>query len=169
MVEEQKIHYDAAKELVSVIKVLMQPEDIVKQYQDAAKEMKLAGDYKDAKELEKSYMEASIKAEAEGKEKLYQNAKTRMENAKKDVQLMLAKQTFDRVRGYKDADHLAEECEKMIESMKKKSTTKGWLEAVIVVTFIVALIFGAIRMDRKEKAAENQTETTQMARPEESA
>lgn len=167
MLEEQKIHYDAAKELVSVIKVLMQPEDIVKQYQDAAKEMKLAGDYEDAKKLEKYYREAAVKAEAEGKEKLYQNARTRMENAKKDVQLMLAKQTFERVQGYKDADHLAEECEKMIESMKKKSTTKSWLEVAIVVVVIVALMFGVVRMDQKEKTAENQTETTQMTETEE--
>ena len=36
MLEEQKAHYDTAKEMISVIRVLVQPEDIVKQYLDAA-------------------------------------------------------------------------------------------------------------------------------------
>ena len=161
MSEEQKIHYDTAKELISVIGVLMQPEDIVKQYKDAAEEMKMAGDYEDAKELEKTYLEKAAVAESEGKEMLYQKAKSRMDNAKKDVELKLALQIFERVSGYKDTDHLMEECEKKVASMKKKSVTKGWMEMFVVAAVAAALIFGVIIMDDKNNTKE-QTEITEV-------
>lgn len=160
MLEEQKKHYDAAKELISIVKVLMQPEDIVKQYQDAAAEMKLAGDYEDAAVLEKEYRQKAVTAEAEGKESLYQKAKSRMDHAEKDVELMLAKQTFERVRGYKDADALIEECDRIIESMKKKSAARNWVATLIIIAIAAGLVFGMVRSGQKE-AAQNSTETSQ--------
>ena len=54
----------------------------------------------------------------------------------------------------------------MIESMKKKSTTRGWLEATVVLLVAIALVFGVIKMDRDHKTEENQTETTQMTETE---
>lgn len=162
MSEEQKIHYDTAKELISVIGVLMQPEDIVKQYKDAAEEMKLAGDYEDAKELEKTYLEKAAVAESEGKEMLYQKAKSRMDNAKKSVELKLALQIFERVIGYKDTDQLMKECEKQIASMKKKSVTKSWIEMLAVATIAAALIFGVIIMDDDKNHTEEQTEIAEV-------
>lgn len=160
MIEEQKEHYDTAKELVSVIKVLIQPEDIVKQYLDAADEMKLAGDYKDAQELEKLYCQKAEKAETEGKEMLYQKAKKRMEEAEKDVHLMLAKQTFARVKGYKDSDRLMEECDHLIAKMEKKTKTKSLGMTLAVVVIAAALIFAAVR-DGEKTPMETLEETTQ--------
>ena len=160
MLEEQKEHYDTAIELVSVIKVLIQPEDIVKQYLDAAKEMKLAGDYEDAQELEKLYRKKAEESEAEGKEMLYQKAKKRMEEAEKDVHLMLAKQTFARIKGYKDSDQLVEECDSLIEKMEKKTKSRSWGTILAVVVIAAALIFTAIR-NEQANPSEVQQETVQ--------
>lgn len=162
MSEEQKLHYDTAKELESVIRVLMQPEDIVQQYLDAAKEMKLAGDYEDAKELEKTYRQKAETAKAEGKEKLYLNAKNRMEKAERDVELILAKQTFERVKGYKDADQLSEKCDTMIASMKQKSNVKHWVITVIVILAAVVMVYKVAWSSHEKELQNQQTEVSEV-------
>lgn len=157
MLEAQKEHYDTAKELITIIKVLTQPEDIVKQYLDAADEMKLAGDYEDAKELEKSYRKQAAAAEAEGKEKLYLNAKNRMEKAQRDVDFILARHTFERVKGYKDADHLSEECTMRIESLKKKAVVRHWIVTIVMIAAAIAIVFGVIGNDHENEVENKET------------
>lgn len=162
MLEEQKAHYDTAKEMISVIRVLVQPEDIVKQYLDAADEMKLAGDYEDAKELEKKYRQQAAKAEEEGKEKLYLDAKNRMEKAEKDVELILAKMTLERIKGYKDADHLIQECDEMIDKFNIKETKKRWGITLFIIAAAIIVVFGIIRNDHNKELMEKETEVSKV-------
>ena len=162
MLEEQKEHYDTAKELISVIKVLMQPEDIVEQYLAAADEMKLAGDYEDAKKLEKKYRQQAVTAEAEGKEKLYLEAKNRMEKAEKDVELILARMTFERIKGYRDADHLSEECNKMIEVFGKRQKKKQWIVTFLIIVAAITLVFGVVRTDHEKEMKDKKKEVSKV-------
>lgn len=118
--------YKEALEKLDVIEVIRQPAEIADMYREAAADMKAAGDYKDAKVLAEKYLKLAEQAEADGREKLYQRAAERMNQAQTVVERKLAIDTFQRVSGYKDADERIKECERLNEAAAKRKTAGGW-------------------------------------------
>lgn len=156
-IETAKLHYDNAKEKAGLVKVLKQPEEIVKYYLEAAEEMKAAGAYENAPQMEQEYRQKAVQAEKEGKEFLYQKACRRMGMAQDDAGYRLVAEMFRRVSGYKDADRKAEECELLSGKMKERKQTKnigGW----VITILILALLITAIFFHERSLLEENQQE-----------
>lgn len=147
-IEAAKLHYDNAKEKAGLVKVLVQPEEIVKYYREAAKEMRAAGEYEDAPELEKEYQQRAARAEEDGKEFLYQKACRRMDMVQDDAGYRLAAEMFRRVSGYKDADAKTEECERLSEKMKERKQTKNIGGAVATILILAALVTAVFFYER---------------------
>lgn len=137
----QERSYREAKEEIELIDVLIQPKDIADEYRLAAKKMKEAGNYQDAAALTKEYLTLAKKAEEDGREALYQKACETMQKARETVEYKLAQDMFERVKGYKDADSLAQSCrEKNRELIKKKDIRGGLIAMVIAIVIVAAAI-----------------------------
>lgn len=138
MGKESEQHYKNAKEILETIEVLVQPKNISEAYSQAAKEMKLAGDYRDAAELAQKYAAEAHQILQEGNEQLYQKACEKMNSASRDVQRKLAADMFQRISGYKDADELMRKCLEINAKKKRKSTMGLWTAVLAAIAVMGA-------------------------------
>ncbi|MGI6019576.1 MAG: DUF6273 domain-containing protein [Marvinbryantia sp.] len=132
--------YKEALEKLEVIEVIRQPSEIAETYREAAADMKAVGDYKDAKVLAEKYLKLAQQAEEKGREQLYQRAVERMDQAQTVVERKLAIDTFQRVKGYKDADERIRQCRQINEAMTKRKTIGGWSILIIALAAGIGLI-----------------------------
>ena len=88
-----------------------------REYLNAAKKFESIPEFKDSKELAK---ECKEKAEICRKDSLYASAKAKM-NGESVANYESAIETFDSIRGWKDADEQIEICKQKIEETKRKA------------------------------------------------
>lgn len=135
----EQLYNDALKEL-EVLDVLLLPKEVAAAYRRAARKMKAAGDYRDARILAKKYRVKARKTKREGKEKLYQQAVEQMEKATTLVERNLAIDMFSRLGDYKDADTRIQECRHRNMKDLRRRDLRVILTGVIVIAAIVLVL-----------------------------
>ena len=97
-----------------------------REYLNAAKKFESIPEFKDSKELAK---ECKEKAEICRKDSLYASAKAKM-NGESVANYESAIETFDSIRGWKDADEQIEICKQKIEEIKEEAKRKAEAERI---------------------------------------
>lgn len=165
---EQKKLYDAASRKISILEVIVQPEDYSKSCKQIAKLLTDAGDYLDAPALAEEYRNKAKEYLKKANMQKYERAEEILQNAKKvsdyDRGIHMLKELGD----YSDAKEKAESYrKKKLEHIKRDNIAMA-LRVILALTVVAGIAFGMKTfMNRRAEATIEPEETETAVSPEE--
>lgn len=141
--EAKEQTYQKLVRLMTSINAMVVCNDKAEIYIQVAKQfIELAG-YKDsAGYAEQCKLEAKLTKKAV-KKAIYKEAKAKKNKARQALDYYQAAELFLKIKGYKDADELALECDKAAKSLEKKTTRKTLITFIAIVVCFVVLVIAA--------------------------
>lgn len=110
-------------------------------YRQTAMEFRELSNYKDSKLYADLCMQLVKKSKKDFKKITYNDAMLKKSKANKADDYKAAADVFRQVPGYKDADIMALECDKISSKIMNKEIKRLWIRKTIIVLSIIALIF----------------------------
>lgn len=110
-------------------------------YRQAADQFRKLADYNDSEAYAKDCEEAAKQTEEKLKKVIYKNAQERMKSAKTPLDYKLIAEDFRNIKGFKDADKLAAQCNKIYNNIENKAAVKkvAWF-GVILICIVLTII-----------------------------
>lgn len=110
-------------------------------YRQAANQFKNLADFNDSEAYAKECEQAAKQTEEELQKVVYKNAQDMMNSAKTALDYKMLAEEFRKIKGFKDADKLADQCDKLYNNIENKAARKKvTIFGVIVVCIILAII-----------------------------
>jgi hypothetical protein len=141
--EEKELSYLEAVNVFQCMSCMNVCKEKKEMYQVIAKQFKELDGYKDSEQYLEECKKLGKKTEEDIKNKIYETAKGAQEKAKNAEEFQAVAEEYKKIKGYKDADQKAEECNKLSDRVGIKSYRKRLTGIAVGIVCIVAIIFGS--------------------------
>lgn len=112
-------------------------------YRQAASQFKKLADFNDSEVYAKECEEAAKQTEEMLQKIIYKDAQDRMNLAKSAQDYKMLAEDFRKIKGYQDADKLADQCDKSYNNIENKAARKKVTTLGVIVACIILIIIGS--------------------------
>lgn len=140
---EQEIIYQKMLNLMKCTRCMTACNDKLEMYKQVTKEFTKLSGYKDADKLTEECKQLVKQTKKDIKKAIYKRALNKKKTAKLMEDYKAAAEEFRKINGYRDADAMALECEKLSSRIEKKAIRKRIINFAVVLICVAGVVLAA--------------------------